>query len=489
MRIDPLTQDAPFCGTMYVEGAWYSPGGAARIAVENPANEDVIGFILKGTPADADAAVAAARSAFPAWAARPAIERAGFVLALADAISGEAERLAGIVTAEQGKPIAQARGEIGASVTFLRYAAEQARRIEGDIVASDNPSEEIHIRRHPYGVVVGLTAWNYPAALAARKLGPALVAGNTFILLSHELTPLSGLAIAELAHRIGIPKGVFNVLTGRGPEVGQHLVKHKDTALITMTGSTRAGREIFSAASDELKVLRLELGGKAPFIVMADADLDSAVAAAVTARYTNCGQVCTCNERMYLHDDIADEFLDKFVARSRSLTIGDPTGEVDLGPKVSGGEIAKIEEIVARGRKAGAEVLLEGGALNDAPYEKGHWIAPTVLEVSDNASPLVQEEIFGPVVAARRVGCFDEAVALANDTSFGLSAYMFTQNATWIAQTPYALKFGEIYLNRSNGEAVQGFHTGWGHSGLGGEDGQYGFDAYQRKQTTYLNWG
>ena len=489
MLADCHSDDAPMQGAMYVDGAFQSLGNASLISVENPANESLIGHIAEGTSQDADAAVAAAKAACTAWAACPAMERAGYVNALADAMKADSERLAALVTLEQGKPIAQARGEVGAAVAFLRYAAEQARRIQGDIVTSDNPSEEIHIRRHPVGVVVGLTAWNYPSALTTRKLGPALVAGNTFVLLSHEITPFSGLAIAELADRIGLPKGGFNVLTGRGAVVGQRLVEHPDTDLITMTGSTRAGREIYGSAANELKIVRLELGGKAPFIVMDDANIEAAVSAAVTARYTNCGQVCTCNERMYLHADIADVFLEKFVAASQALSIGDPMGEVDLGPKVSGAEVAKINELVARGVNAGAEVLLEGGALNEGAYEKGHWMAPTVLEVSDNESPLLREEIFGPVVAAKRVSDFEEAVALANDTSFGLSAYMFTQNAKHIAQTPYALKFGEIYLNRSHGEAGQGFHTGWGHSGVGGEDGQYGFDAYLKKQTTYLNWG
>lgn len=404
-------------------------------------------------------------------------------------VLAEGESLARLVTLEQGKPLAQARGEIGATITFLAYAAEAARRIEGDIVTSDNPDEEIHIRRHPYGVVVGLTAWNYPSALAARKLGPALVAGNTFVLLAHEITPFSGLALAALAERVGIPKGVFNVVTGRGGIVGQALVESPVSSLVTMNGSTRAGREIFRTAADELKTVRLELGGKAPFIVMEDADVQAAVSAAITARYTNCGQICTCNERMYLHEDIADEFLERFVAASRALSIGDPMTEVDLGPKVSRAEVAKIDEIVQRGVAQGAEVLLKGGALRDEGFEKGHWYAPTVLEVTDSASPLMREEVFGPVVAARRVSSFEEAVSLANDTSYGLSAYLFTQNAKRISKAPYGLKFGKIYLNRSNGEAVQGFHTGWGHSGIGGEDGRYGFDGYLRKQTTYLNWG
>jgi lactaldehyde dehydrogenase/glycolaldehyde dehydrogenase len=473
---------------MYIDGAWCEPALGRLIEVENPASEDVIATVSDGGVEDADRALRAARKVQPIWAALPAIKRAEAVAKLAELVQVHAEELARIVTLEQGKPIAQARGEISGCVAFLTYAAQNARRIEGDIVASDNLSEEIQIRRHPYGVVVGLTSWNYPAALVARKLGPALVAGNTFVLLSHENTPLSGLALARLAHEAGIPAGVFNVVTGRGAVVGQAMVESPLSNLITMTGSTRAGREIIRAGADELKINRLELGGKAPFIVMSDANIDAAVKAAVTARFTNCGQICTCNERMYLHKAIADEFLVKFVSATEALTIGDPMGAVDLGPKVSGFEAQKVAEIASRAKAAGAEALLEGGPMNDGAFAKGHWYAPTVLEVKDNTSPAMQEELFGPVAAALRVDDLDQAIAYANDTPFGLSAYLFTSNAKDIARTPYALNFGELYLNRSNGEAVQGFHNGWGHSGLGGEDGKYGFDGYLRKQTTYNSW-
>lgn len=475
--------------SMFIDGRWVMPDGASVIEVENPANENTIAFIPEGTADHANAALKAANKAFPAWASRPAIERARLVSALADLIEANKDSLAALVTLEQGKPISHAREEIQASVTFLRYAAENARRIEGDIVASDSRSEEIHIRRHPYGVVVGLTAWNYPSALAARKIGPALVAGNTFVLLSHEVTPLSGLALATLSEKAGFPAGVLNVVTGRGAVVGDALVKSPLSHLVTMTGSTRAGREIYRSAADTIKVVRLELGGKAPFIVMEDADIDAAVTAAVAARYTNCGQICTCNERMYLHRAIADEFLEKFVKASAALKIGDPSGTVDLGPKVSRVERDKVTSIVAASVNAGAKVLLEGGALTDGPYEKGHWLAPTVLEVTENTNPATQEEIFGPVATAMRVDGFEDAVSKANETQFGLSAYLFTQNHKRLAEAPYLLKFGELYLNRPNGEAVQGFHTGWGQSGLGGEDGRYGFDGYLRKQTAYLNWG
>lgn len=472
---------------MLVGGQWLA-GSGGRIEVDNPANEDIIATIPDATAEDAIAALEIARKAQPAWAALPAIKRGEAVTALARLIEARAEELARIITLEQGKPIGQARGEVGAVSMFLRHAAGRARAIEGDIITSDNPDEEIHVRRHPHGVVVALTAWNYPAALCARKLGPALVTGNTFVLLGHEITPLSGLFICALAKQAGIPDGVVNVVTGRGAVVGQAMVESPLSDLVTMTGSTRAGKQIYRTGAETMKVLRLELGGKAPFIVMEDADIDTAVAAAVTARYTNCGQICTCNERMYLHEAIAAEFLDKFVARSREISIGDPMTDPDMGPKVSRVEVEKVAEMVGTAEAEGAEVLLRGGPLRDGTYEKGYWYAPTVLSVKDNASSLIRNEVFGPVVPALTVSSFEEAVTLANDSDYGLSAYVFTRDFKRIARTPYALKFGEIYLNRANGEQVQGFHTGWKESGLGGEDGKYGFDGYLRKQTTYLNW-
>jgi lactaldehyde dehydrogenase/glycolaldehyde dehydrogenase len=475
---------------MFIGGRWTEDAaleaGRERHAVHDPATEQVIAETIAGTPADAEAALAAARQAQKAWARVPAPERGRIVAALADAVREHADLLARIVVAEQGKPLAQARGEIGATETFLRYAAEQGRRIEGEIVPADAPDEEIWIRRLPHGVVVGLTAWNYPSALAARKLGPALVAGNAFVLKAHEFTPLSGLALAALAQKVGLPDGLFNLVTGDGRTLGGALVKGAD--MVTMTGSTRAGREIYAAGAEQIKVLRLELGGKAPFIVMDDADLDTAVESAIAARFTNCGQICTCNERMYLHERIADAFLDRFIARTRALSIGMPLSDPDIGPKISGPEVAKVDDIVSRSITAGAEVLLRGGPLRDGPYQKGHWMAPTVLRVADNSLPVMQEEVFGPVVPAMTVASFEEALGLANDSRFGLSAFVYTRDLRRLMRAASDLNFGEIYANRSNGELVQGFHHGWGQSGLGGEDGRHGFDGYLRKKTMYVNW-
>lgn len=474
---------------MFVGGDWLDEPAAAQVEVENPANGEVVATVPAGSADHAHAALDAARKAQPAWAATPAPERGRLVGLLADAVRDHRDLLAHVVVAEQGKPLNQAYGEIGATEAFLRYAAESGRRIEGDIMPSDAANEEIWIRRVPYGVVVGLTAWNYPSALTGRKLGPALVAGNSFVLKAHEFTPLSGLAIAALAEQVGIPAGVVNVATGTGHGVGQALVESPASDLVTMTGSTRAGREIYAAGARRIKPIRLELGGKAPFIVMEDADIDRAVESAVTARYTNCGQICTCNERMYLHRAIAEAFIEKFVARSRALVIGDPLDSPDIGPKISGPEVDKIVDIVRRSTEAGAEVLLEGGRLTEGARSRGHWYAPTILLAKDNDVPAMREEIFGPVVPIVIVDDFEQALRLSNDSDYGLSAYVYTGSLKRLMRVAAELDFGEIYFNRTNGELIQGFHTGWGQSGLGGEDGKYGLDGYFQKKTMYVNWG
>jgi lactaldehyde dehydrogenase/glycolaldehyde dehydrogenase len=472
----------------FINGQWTDATVKEWIEVENPATGAIIATVPKGSADDADRALVAAHAAQPAWEALPPIERANLLKALARLVLENRDRLSHLVVAEQGKPLQEARGEIEGTALYLNYAAEEARRITGDIIPSDMADEQIWIQRVAHGVVVGLTAWNYPAALMARKMGPALLAGNTIVIKSHEGTPLSALEIAQLSVQADFPPGVLNVVSGTGEGLGSALVKHPIPRLITLTGSVRAGKEIFRNAADDLKLLRLELGGKAPFIVAEDADIGAAVRAAVLSRFENCGQICICNERMYVHEKIADEFLDKFVKAVKGLKVGDPLAMVDVGPKFSAPELDKVERMVKEAVAAGAEILTGGKRLTEGDYARGHWYEPTVLTATDNRMAIMQDEVFGPVVPVMKVTDFDEALRLANESRYGLSAYVFTKDMRRMMRLVRELKFGEIYVNRPGGDAVHAHHAGLRHSGIGGEDGKYGLDAYFQKKTIYVNY-
>ena len=472
----------------FINGQWVASTGKDFIEVENPATEEIIAQVPNGTADDAERALEAARAAQPAWEALPPVERGTVLRRLAQLILENRERLARLVVAEQGKPLAEARGEIDGTALYLTHAAEEARRITGDILPSDNPDEQIWIQRAAYGVVVGLTAWNYPAALTTRKMGPALIAGNTIVIKSHEGTPLSALEIAQLAQQAGLPAGVMNVVSGLGKTVGETLVRHPITQLVTVTGSVRAGREIYRAGAEDLKVLRLELGGKAPLVVAEDADIGAAVKAAVASRFENCGQICICNERMYLHEKIADQFMERFVESVKRLKIGNPLELVDIGPKFSRPELEKVEAMVAEAVKAGARIVTGGKRPSGGEFAKGYWYEPTVLTGARNDMAIMQREVFGPVIPMMTVTDFDEGLALANDSAYGLSAYVFTKDLRRLMRLVRELKFGEIYVNRGGGDAVHAYHSGYRHSGLGGEDGKYGLEGYLRKKTIYVNF-
>jgi lactaldehyde dehydrogenase/glycolaldehyde dehydrogenase len=472
----------------FIGGQWVDSTVREWIDVENPATGAVIASVPKGGEDDADRALVAAREAQPAWEALPPQSRGQLLRDLARLMLENRERLARVVVAEQGKPIQEARGEIEGAALYLTYAAEEARRITGDIIPSDNPDEQIWIQKVAHGVVVGLTAWNYPAGLMCRKMGPALIAGNTIVIKSHEGTPLSALEIAQLSAQAGFPAGVINVVSGTGEGLGAALVRHPIPRLITLTGSVRAGKDVFRAAADDLKVLRLELGGKAPFVVAEDADIGAAVRAAVLSRFENCGQICICNERMYVHRRIADEFLDRFTTAVKALKVGDPQTMVDVGPKVSGVELDKVARMVDEAKAAGAEVLTGGRRLTEGEYARGHWYEPTVLTVADNQMKIMQDEVFGPVVPVMTVTDFDEGLKLANESRYGLSAYVFTKDMRRVMRLVRELKFGEIYVNKAGGDVVQAHHAGIRDSGIGGEDGKYGLDAYFQKKTIYVNF-
>lgn len=458
--------------------------------VLNPATGEAFAKVPEGTHDDAHAALAAAKAAQPAWAALTGVQRAAYLDRIATAIENDAERLARLVVQEQGKPLVEARGEIGGTAGFFRYFTTFARAAKGEIIASDNPKEDIWIRNVPYGVVVGIIPWNYPAALFARKVAPALMAGNTIVIKPHEDTPLSSIELAKICEAAGLPPGVVNVVTGAGVEVGDALVRDPITKLVTVTGSVRAGRQILQAAAENITVVSLELGGKAPFIVMDDADVDLAVHNALHARFVNCGQVCTCNERTYVQRRVYDQFMERYVAMAGNLRLGNPMRtDIDIGPKVNQPELEKLERMVARAQEQGAEIVLGGKRPEGAEFERGFWYAPTVLANVRNDMDIMQQEIFGPISPVMAFDEWEEAVALANDTPYGLSAYVFTNDLKRMMHAVEAVRFGEVYINKIGPEQFQGFHTGYGLSGMGGDDGHHGFDHYFRKKTIYVNYG
>jgi lactaldehyde dehydrogenase / glycolaldehyde dehydrogenase len=475
---------------MLIGGEWRDASDGSTRPVLNPTDGQPFAKVPEGTAADARMALEAARAAQPAWSALTGVERAAYLQRVVELIHSQAEDLARLVVREQGKPLVEARGEISGTAGFFDYFTSFARAPMGEILPSDNPDEEIWIRNVPYGVVVAIIPWNYPAALFARKVAPALMAGNTVVVKPHEDTPLSALALAKIVGDAGVPSGVVNVVTGAGRVVGDALVRDRITQLVTVTGSVRAGQEILKAAADNITVVSLELGGKAPFIVMDDADMDLAVRYALHARFVNCGQVCTCNERTYIQRRVYDQFVERYVALAGGLRLGDPMREdVDIGPKVNQAELEKLDRMVARAQEQGATVALGGGRPEGEQFAHGFWYEPTVLTGVHNDMEIMQQEIFGPISPLMAFDEFEEAITLANDTPYGLSAYLFTNNMQRMMRAVEAVRSGELYINKIGPEQFQGFHTGYGLSGMGGDDGHHGYDHYFRKKTVYLSYG
>jgi lactaldehyde dehydrogenase/glycolaldehyde dehydrogenase len=473
---------------MYIGDSWQTANETRPVI--NPADESVIVAVPEADEGHAEQALEAARRAQKEWGRRSGPERGAVLRAIADGIRTRQEELTRLVVAEQGKTITEARGEIGDAATgFFDYYATFERAQVGSMFAPDEANEQLFVRSVPYGVVVGIIPWNYPAALFARKVAPAIMAGNAIVLKPHEDTPLSALALARIIEEAGVPPGVVNVVTGAGRVVGDALVRNPITQMVSMTGSVRGGREILAAAAENITPVSLELGGKAPFIVLEDADLDAAVENAVDARFWNCGQVCTCNERTYVQRGVYEEFVERFVEAAASLRMGEPTREdVQMGPKVNEPELDKVEALVKGAVDQGAHVVLGGGRPEGEEFERGYWFEPTVLTGTTNDMDIVQSEVFGPVLPIQPFDNFDEVVNLANDSRYGLTAYVFTSNLHKAMRAIEDIDFGEIYVNKIGPEQLQGFHTGYRLSGMGGDDGPYGYERYLRRKTVYLHY-
>lgn len=475
---------APVQHPMYINGQFVSWQGTSWIDVVNPATEELISRIPDGSAEEARQAIDAAERAQPGWEALPAIQWAGWLRKIAAGIRERAAEISALIVAEGGKIQQLAQVEVAFTADYIDYMAEWARRYEGEILQSDRPGENILLFKRALGVTTGILPWNFPFFLIARKLAPALLTGNTIVIKPSEFTPNNAIAFAQIVHDVGLPAGVFNLVLGRGETVGQELAGNPKVAMVSMTGSVMAGEKIMTAAAKNITKVCLELGGKAPAIVMDDADLDLAVKAIVDSRVINTGQVCNCAERVYVQKGIYDRFVNRLGEAMKAVQFGDPAqrDDIAMGPLINAAALARVEQKVARAVQEGARVVLGGKAVEG----KGYYYPPTLLLDVRQEMAIMHEETFGPVLPVVAFDTLEQALQMANDSDYGLTSSIYTQNLSVAMQAIKGLKFGETYINRENFEAMQGFHAGWRKSGIGGADGKHGLNEYLQTQVVYL---
>ncbi|MEM8758125.1 MAG: NAD-dependent succinate-semialdehyde dehydrogenase, partial [Planctomycetota bacterium] len=458
----------------FVGGSWIEPEHGRRFRVQDPATGETIAACADATAKTAELAVHAAADAMPAWAALTARRRAEVLLAWYDLLTEHREALAALMTAEQGKPLAESLAEVDYGASFVRWFAEEAPRIAGEILASPSDGRRLLTLRQPVGVVSAITPWNFPVAMITRKVAPALAAGCAAVVKPAEDTPLCALALAELAQQAGVPDGVLNVVTSSEPaEVGRVLATHPLVRKLTFTGSTRVGTHLLELAAGTVKRTSMELGGNAPLIVFDDADLDRAVNGAIASRFRNGGQTCICTNRLLVHDSVQDAFVSRFVECVRALRVGPGTEPgVDIGPMISKSAADRLTELHAETVAAGATELLDRPAF-EGP---GSFVAPSVLVDAEPSMRIFREEIFGPIAVVYRFADEAAAVRLANETDAGLASYIYTADAARQWRVAEALEYGMVGVNEVaiTGDAVP--FGGIKQSGLGREGSTHGID-------------
>ncbi|WP_431300221.1 NAD-dependent succinate-semialdehyde dehydrogenase [Tabrizicola sp. BL-A-41-H6] len=466
-----------------VNGDWIAADSGRTLDVTDPATGSVIARVPLSGTVETRRAIDAASDAFPAWAAMPLGQRVALMRRLHQLILDNQEGLAALLTAEQGKPLVEARAEVGSSAAYVLWFAEEARRADGAVIPSPVAGRKMITTRHPVGVVAAITPWNFPSSMLARKLGPALAAGCTVVVKPASATPLSGLVWGYLAELAGFPKGVVNVVTGSAREIGAEITANKKVRKITFTGSTEIGKELLRAAAGTVKRMSMELGGNAPFIVFDDADLDAAVNGAIIAKFRNAGQTCICTNRLYVQSGIHDRFMARFAERVAALNVapGNEPG-AEQGPMIDSAALTKMEEFVADALAKGAS-LVTGGARHS---RGGLFYQPTILTNAGPDMRFTTEEIFGPVAPVYRFDTEDEAIAAANATDYGLAAYAYTQSLSRMFRLQDRLEYGLIGINEVLIVSPEAPFGGLKESGLGKEGSWQGIDDYLETKYTCI---
>lgn len=458
-----------------IDGTWCAADTGATIDVTDPSNGQVIGTVPNAGADETHRAIAAAHAAFPAYAAKPVSERAQLMRNLHALIVENADVLAEILTREQGKPLAESKGEVMSSAAYVLWFAEEVRRARGEVIPSPWPGRKLMTTKHPVGVVAAITPWNFPSSMLARKLGPALAAGCPVVVKPATATPFSGLAWGVLCERAGFPPGVVNILTGSARAIGGEIMANPLVRKVTFTGSTAIGKELIRGSADTVKKVSMELGGNAPFIVFDDADLDRAVDGAMIAKFRNAGQTCICSNRVYVQAGIHDAFVARLAERAAALNVapGMDAG-AEQGPMIDSAAMVKISELVADALAKGGRLLTGGGA-----HERGGlFFAPTVIADATSDMRVTQEEIFGPVAPVYRFDTEADAIAMANDTVYGLAAYAYTSDLGRAFRLQDGLEYGLIGINEVLIVAPEIPFGGLKESGIGKEGAWQGLDDY-----------
>jgi succinate-semialdehyde dehydrogenase/glutarate-semialdehyde dehydrogenase len=469
---------------IYIDGKWVAADSGEVTQIRNPANGERLASVPNAGGAETRRAIEAAKRALVLWRVRTADERGRILRRWSDLMLAHQEDLARLMTSEQGKPLTESRGEIAYAASFIEWFAEEGRRVYGDVIPSPWPDKRIIVTREPVGVCAAITPWNFPAAMITRKVGPALAAGCTMVLKPAPQTPLSALAMAELAGRAGVPAGVFSVVTGDERAIGAELTGNPIVRKFSFTGSTEVGRLLAAQCAPTLKHLSLELGGNAPFIVFDDADVDAAVEGAIISKYRNTGQTCVCANRLYVQDGVYDEFSRKLAASVAKLRVGNGLdSEVEQGPLIDSAALGKVEQLVGEAVSQGARALT-GGRRHELG---GTYYQPTVLVDMKPGMQLANQEIFGPVAPLFRFTHESDAICMANDTEFGLAAYFYARDLGRVWRVADALECGIIGINTGLISTVVAPFGGMKQSGLGREGSRYGIDEYLERK--YLCMG